>query len=52
SYCGCTGYVGTRNEFSLRNIQPLAQSLDSLGILSNDVLEEEAELTGSLSLPR
>ncbi|WP_426345537.1 amidase [Alcaligenes sp. HNGD-HTN06] len=39
SYCGCTGYVGTRNEFSLRNIQPLAQSLDSLGILSNDVLD-------------
>lgn len=39
SYCGCVGYVGSKNEFSLRNIQPLAQSLDSLGILSNDVLD-------------
>ncbi|WJM95812.1 amidase [Pseudomonas defluvii] len=39
SYCGCVGYVGSRNEFSLRNIQPLAQSLDSLGIISNDVLD-------------
>ncbi len=39
SYCGCIGYVGSKNEFSLRNIQPLAQSLDSLGILSNDVLD-------------
>lgn len=37
SYCGCIGYVGSKNEFSLRNIQPLAQSLDSLGIISNDV---------------
>jgi Asp-tRNA(Asn)/Glu-tRNA(Gln) amidotransferase A subunit family amidase len=33
------GYVGSKNEFSLRNIQPLAQSLDSLGIISNDVLD-------------
>lgn len=39
SYCGCIGYVGSKNEFSLRNIQPLAQSLDSLGIISNDVLD-------------
>lgn len=39
SYCGCIGYVGSKNEFSLRNIQPLAHSLDSLGILSNDVLD-------------
>ena len=39
SYCGCVGYVGSKNEFSLRNIQPLAQSLDSLGIISNDVLD-------------
>lgn len=39
SYCGCVGYVGSKNEFSLRNIQPLAQSLDSLGIISNNVLD-------------
>ena len=39
SYCGCIGYVGSKNEFSLRNIQPLAQSLDTLGIISNDVLD-------------
>lgn len=39
SFCGCIGYVGSKNEFSLRNIQPLAQSLDSLGIISNDVLD-------------
>lgn len=39
SYCGCIAYVGSKNEFSLRNIQPLAQSLDSLGILGNDVLD-------------
>lgn len=39
SYCGCVGYVGSKNEFSLRNVQPLAQSLDSLGIISNDVVD-------------
>lgn len=37
AYCGSIGYVGSKNEYSLRNIQPLAQSLDSLGIISNDV---------------
>ncbi|UOO90132.1 amidase [Vitreoscilla massiliensis] len=37
AYCGSVGYVGSKNEYSLRNIQPLAQSLDSLGIISNDV---------------
>jgi Asp-tRNA(Asn)/Glu-tRNA(Gln) amidotransferase A subunit family amidase len=41
SYCGCVGYVGSKNEFSLRNIQPLAQSLDSLGIITNDVLDTQ-----------
>lgn len=39
SFCGCIAYVGSKNEFSLRNIQPLAQSLDTLGIFSNDVLD-------------
>ncbi len=39
SYCGCTAYVGSRGEFSSRNIQPLAQSLDSLGILTNHPLD-------------
>ncbi|MBP0048937.1 amidase [Marinobacterium sp. AK62] len=34
AYCGAAGYVGTRGEFSLRGVQPLAQSLDSLGILA------------------
>ena len=41
SFCGCVGYVGSRGEFSLRNIQPLAQSLDSLGIISNHVLDTQ-----------
>ena len=41
SFCGCVGYVGSRGEFSLRNIQPLAQSLDSLGILSNHALDTQ-----------
>lgn len=39
SYCGCIGYVSSKGQFSLRNIQPLAQSLDSLGMLTNDVLD-------------
>ncbi len=34
AYCGTLGYVGTRGAFSLRGIQPLGQSLDSLGILA------------------
>ena len=41
SFCGCVGYVGSRGEFSLRNIQPLAQSLDSLGVISNHVLDTQ-----------
>ena len=35
SYCGCLAYVASKNEFGLRNIQPLAQSLDSLGLFAN-----------------
>ncbi|WOE32207.1 MULTISPECIES: amidase [unclassified Acinetobacter] len=34
SYCGCLAYVGSHQQFSLRNIQPLAQSLDSLGMFA------------------
>ena len=41
SFCGCVGYVGSRGEFSLRNILPLAQSLDSLGVISNHVLDTQ-----------
>lgn len=36
AYCGCLAYVASHAEFSLRNIQPLAQSLDSLGMFAND----------------
>ncbi|WP_257229878.1 MULTISPECIES: amidase [unclassified Acinetobacter] len=36
AYCGCMAYVASHSEFSLRNIQPLAQSLDSLGMFAND----------------
>ncbi len=36
AYCGCIAYVASHSEFSLRNIQPLAQSLDSLGMFAND----------------
>lgn len=37
AYCGVVGYVGTRGEYSLRGVQPLAQSLDSLGLLARSV---------------
>jgi Asp-tRNA(Asn)/Glu-tRNA(Gln) amidotransferase A subunit family amidase len=37
AYCGVVGYVGSRGEYSLRGIQPLAQSLDSLGIMARSV---------------
>lgn len=37
AYCGTVGYVGTRGEFSLRGVQPLAQSLDSLGLFARSV---------------
>ena len=50
SYCGCIGYVGTHGEFSMRNIQPLAQSLDSLGILTQSV--EDVMLIRDLLLMR
>ncbi|WP_028294091.1 amidase [Oceanobacter kriegii] len=34
AYCGAVGYVGSRGEYSLRGGQPLAQSLDSLGVFA------------------
>lgn len=34
AYCGAVGYVATRGMMSLRGIQPLAQSLDSLGMIA------------------
>jgi Asp-tRNA(Asn)/Glu-tRNA(Gln) amidotransferase A subunit family amidase len=37
SFCGVVGYVATRGELSLRGVQPLAQSLDSLGVLARSV---------------
>ncbi len=37
AYCGTIGYVGSRGEFSLRGGQPLAQSLDSLGLFARKV---------------
>ena len=37
AYCGSVGYVGSRGEFSLRGGQPLAQSLDSLGLFARQV---------------
>lgn len=37
AFCGTVGYVGTRGEFSLRGVQPLAQSLDSLGFFARSV---------------
>lgn len=48
AYCGTVGYVGSRGEFSLRGVQPLAQSLDSLGLLARRV--EDIELVRSLLL--
>ncbi|MCK0162923.1 amidase [Marinobacter sp. S6332] len=37
AYCGTVGYVGSCGEFSSRGIQPLAQSLDSLGFFARSV---------------
>jgi len=37
AYCGIVGYVGSCGEFSTRGIQPLAQSLDSLGVFARSV---------------
>ncbi|SEG81564.1 amidase [Marinobacterium lutimaris] len=48
AYCGSVGYVGSRGEFSLRGGQPLAQSLDSLGLLSRSV--EDIELMRAILL--
>lgn len=48
AYCGTVGYVGTQGEFSLRGIQPLGQSLDSLGLFSRTV--EDIELLRALLL--
>lgn len=48
AYCGTVGYVGTRGEFSLRGIQPLGQSLDSLGLFSRRV--EDIELLRAVLL--
>ncbi len=48
AYCGTVGYVGTRGAFSLRGIQPLGQSLDSLGILARRV--EDVALMRSILL--
>ncbi len=50
AYCGAVGYVGTRGEYSLRGIQPLAQSLDSLGMFANYV--EDIQLLRSVILKR
>lgn len=48
AYCGTIGYVGSRGEYSLRGGQPLAQSLDSLGIFSRCV--EDIQLLRSILL--
>ncbi|WP_417607496.1 amidase [Primorskyibacter flagellatus] len=36
AYCGIMGYVATRGLMSLRGVQPLAQSHDSLGVLGRN----------------
>lgn len=41
SYCGTFAYVGSRDEFSLRNIQPLSSACDSLGIFANHLTDIE-----------
>ena len=48
AYCGIVGYVGSKDEYSLRGIQPLAQSLDSLGLFSRRV--EDIELLRAILL--
>lgn len=37
AYCGVVGYVGSRGEYALRGVQPLAQSLDALGMFGREV---------------
>jgi len=48
AYCGVVGYVGSRGEYSLRGAQPLAQSLDSLGLFARRV--DDIELLRSILL--
>jgi len=48
AYCGAIGYVGSRGEFSLRGGQPLAQSLDSLGLFARYV--EDIQLLRAILL--
>lgn len=48
AYCGTVGYVGTRGTFTLRGVQPLAQSLDSLGLMARRV--EDVALMRALLL--
>lgn len=48
AYCGVVGYVGSQGEYSLRGVQPLAQSLDSLGLFARRV--EDIELLRSILL--
>ncbi|MDI3325196.1 amidase [Pontibacterium granulatum] len=48
AFCGISGYVCTRGELSLRGVQPLAQSLDALGILSRSA--QDASLVRTLLL--
>ncbi|MBJ7536207.1 amidase [Marinomonas transparens] len=48
AYCGSIGYVGSRGEYSLRGGQPLAQSLDSLGLFSRYV--EDIQLLRAILL--
>lgn len=50
AYCGVNGYVGTRGEFSLRGGQPLAQSLDSLGLFARHA--QDIELLRAILLLR
>lgn len=38
SYCGTYAYVASVGEISLRGVQPLSQSCDTLGFFCNDVL--------------
>lgn len=49
AYCGVIGYKASYGAFSLSGIRPLAQSFDSLGIISRSLRNIEAirqELTG------
>ncbi|RTE65297.1 amidase [Amphritea opalescens] len=48
AYCGAIGYVGSRGEFSLRGGQPLAQSLDSLGLFARQI--EDVQLLRAILL--